>query len=175
MTREAGLAPARGLAALAWVALLAASVQAQEPDAQGALDFESGFADFAVEPLPHHHPDQAVDITEIEPEREPVAGEVIEYLGRGHASYYGRRFAGRPTASGEVFNPRDLTAAHRTLPFGSMVRVTNRSNGRSVVVRINDRGPFVEGREIELSRAAAKEIRLLSRGVGEVDLELLAS
>lgn len=94
-------------------------------------------------------------------------------LGTGVASYYGKRFAGRPTASGERFNPGHLTAAHRTLPFGSKVRVTNPDNGKSVVVRINDRGPFTRGRTIDLSRAAAEEIGLIRRGHGPVELDLL--
>lgn len=76
----------------------------------------------------------------------------------GVASYYAYPFQGRRTASGERFNTNAMTAAHRTLPFGTMVRVTNRRNGRSAVVRINDRGPFVRGRTIDLSRRAAHSI-----------------
>ena len=72
------------------------------------------------------------------------------------ATYYGQEFAGRRTASGETFNPSAMTAAHRTLPFGSRVRVTNSRNGRSIIVRINDRGPFVKGRCIDLSTGAAR-------------------
>ena len=74
------------------------------------------------------------------------------------ASYYGKELAGRRTASGERFNPSAMTAAHRTLRFGTRVRVTNPRNGRSVVVRINDRGPFVKGRSIDLSSGAARAI-----------------
>ena len=74
------------------------------------------------------------------------------------ASYYGKEHAGRRTASGERFNPSAMTAAHRTLRFGTRVRVTNARNGRSVVVRINDRGPFVKGRSIDLSSGAARAI-----------------
>jgi rare lipoprotein A (peptidoglycan hydrolase) len=74
------------------------------------------------------------------------------------ASYYGKEFAGRRTASGEKFNPGGMTAAHRTLPFGTRVRVTHSRNGRSVTVRINDRGPFIRGRSIDLSAAAAAAI-----------------
>jgi rare lipoprotein A len=80
------------------------------------------------------------------------------------ASYYGREFAGRRTASGEKFNPSGLTAAHRTLPFGTRVRVTNSRNGRSIIVRINDRGPFVKGRAIDLSSGAAGAISMGSTG-----------
>jgi len=74
------------------------------------------------------------------------------------ATYYGKEFAGRRTASGERFDPGAMTAAHRTLPFGTKVRVTNSRNGRSVIVRINDRGPFVKGRSIDLSSGAARAI-----------------
>lgn len=94
-------------------------------------------------------------------------------IGNGVASYYGRRFAGRPTANGETFNPSMLTAAHRTLPFGSIVRVTNPRNGREVTVRINDRGPFHGNRVIDLSRKAAQKIGLIQRGKGMVHLALL--
>ena len=94
-------------------------------------------------------------------------------LGSGRASYYGRRFAGRPTASGEIFDPTELTAAHRTLPFGSMVRVTYPVTGESVTVRVNDRGPFHGKRVIDLSRAAAEELGLVKAGVATVELELL--
>ena len=78
----------------------------------------------------------------------------------GLASWYGPGFQGRRTANGEKFNTHALTAAHKTLPFGTRVRVVNRQNGRSVVVRINDRGPHVRGRVIDLSRAAARAIGL---------------
>ncbi|MFZ9396190.1 MAG: septal ring lytic transglycosylase RlpA family protein, partial [Erythrobacter sp.] len=77
-------------------------------------------------------------------------------------------------ASGEHYDPAQFTAAHRTLPFGSLVRVTNPRNGQQVTVRINDRGPFGHGRVIDLSRAAAEELDLVRAGVGEVELELLA-
>lgn len=91
----------------------------------------------------------------------------------GTASWYGPRFHGRTTASGEPFDMRDLTAAHRTLPFGNLVRSTNETNGRSVVVRINDRGPFHGKWVIDLSRKAARAIGLMRRGVGRVTLEVL--
>jgi rare lipoprotein A len=91
----------------------------------------------------------------------------------GIASWYGGKFQGRLTANGEVFDTNELTAAHRTLPFDSIVRVTSRDTDRSVIVRINDRGPFVEGRIIDLSRAAADAIGLTARGVGPVIVEIL--
>jgi len=91
----------------------------------------------------------------------------------GEASYFGNEMAGRRTASGEKCDPETLTAAHRTLALGSRVRVTSRDTGRSVIVRINDRGPFRAGRLIDLSRAAAREIGLVNRGRGTVDLSLV--
>ena len=93
----------------------------------------------------------------------------------GRASWYGPKFAGRPTANGEIFDPNQLTAAHKTLPFGTMVRVYNLDNGSSVVVRINDRGPFKPGRIIDLSRAAAENIEMIGSGTAQVRLELVSS
>jgi rare lipoprotein A len=97
----------------------------------------------------------------------------LEILGEGEASYYGAELAGNRTASGEIFDPRQLTAAHRTLPMGTMLRITNRSNGKSVVVRVNDRGPFVKHRIVDISRAAAEEISMVRAGKAMVSLELL--
>ncbi|ALJ16134.1 septal ring lytic transglycosylase RlpA family protein [Sphingopyxis macrogoltabida] len=91
----------------------------------------------------------------------------------GMASYYGDELAGNRTASGERFDPDGLTAAHRTLPFGSMVRVTNTVNGDSVIVRINDRGPFSRGRVIDVSHAAARQIGMHRSGTARVKLALL--
>ena len=93
---------------------------------------------------------------------------------RGKASYYSDRLAGRPTASGEPYEPTKLTAAHRTLPFGALVRVTRTSNGRSVEVRINDRGPHTRGRIVDLSRRAADALGLVRDGVAEVALQVLS-
>jgi rare lipoprotein A (peptidoglycan hydrolase) len=84
------------------------------------------------------------------------------------ASWYGPGFAGRRTSTGETYNPEGLTAASKTLPLGSHVRVTNPDTGRSVVVRINDRGPFVRGRSLDLSHGAAQQIGLTGKGVGRV-------
>ena len=94
-------------------------------------------------------------------------------IGGGMASYYGNELAGNRTASGERFDPGQLTAAHRSLPFGSKVRVTNTSNGDSVIVRINDRGPFSHGRVIDVSHAAAREIGMHRSGTARVKLALL--
>ncbi len=90
----------------------------------------------------------------------------------GVASWYGPGFAGRQTASGEPYDPRRLTAAHPTLPLGTRVRVTDLETGRSVIVRINDRGPFVAGRVIDLSRAAAERLGMVERGTARVEITL---
>ena len=92
---------------------------------------------------------------------------------KGNASWYGKELNGNPTASGETFNMYDLTAAHRTLPFQTKVRVTNRNNGKSVVVRINDRGPFQSGRIIDLSYKAAQKIDMIQAGVVPVIIEVV--
>ena len=91
----------------------------------------------------------------------------------GSASWYGPGFHGRKTANGERYDMHALTAAHRSLPFGTKVRVTNRSNGKSVVVRINDRGPYASGRVIDLSRGAAQAVSMIGSGVVPVNLEVL--
>lgn len=93
----------------------------------------------------------------------------------GHASFYGRELAGRRTASGEVFRPEGLTAAHRSLPLGTRVKVTNLNNGRSVVLRINDRGPFVRGRMIDVSLGAAKVLGFASAGTARVRVERMGA
>jgi len=100
---------------------------------------------------------------------------IIVYSKTGIASWYGGQFHGRRTANGEIFNKHALTAAHRTLPFGTIVNVTSLATGQSVQVRINDRGPFTRGRSIDLSMAAAEAIGLRSRGIGEVRIDVLMS
>ncbi|WP_353839164.1 septal ring lytic transglycosylase RlpA family protein [Moorena sp. SIO4E2] len=97
----------------------------------------------------------------------------VRWSVRGIASWYGSAFHGRRTASGERFNQYTLTAAHRTLRFGTRVKVTNLRNGRSVIVRINDRGPYARGRIIDLSRGAARIIGLVRSGTGPVHIEIL--
>ena len=116
---------------------------------------------------------QEVEVTE-----NPIA-DIVDIVDEteidgGVASYYGNELAGNRTASGERFDPGQLTAAHRSLPFGSMVRVTNTSNGDSVIVRINDRGPFSRGRVIDVSQAAAREIGMHRSGTARVKLALLS-
>lgn len=92
----------------------------------------------------------------------------------GIASWYGHPYHGRCAANGEIYDMEKLTAAHRTLAFGTIVRVRNLSNGKTVDVRINDRGPFIDGRIIDLSRAAARQIDMIVPGTTEVRLEILA-
>jgi rare lipoprotein A len=96
----------------------------------------------------------------------PLAGGRPEEV--GVASYYGRAHDGRRTASGEIFDMNGMTAAHRTLPFGTHVRVTNLANGRAVTVRINDRGPFRRGRILDLSYGAARKLGIVGRGIAKV-------
>ncbi len=91
----------------------------------------------------------------------------------GEASYYHDKFHGRPTASGEPYNREELTAAHRTLPFGTLLKVTRLDTNQSVLVRINDRGPFKPNRIIDLSRKAAEEIDLVHKGIAHVEIEIL--
>jgi rare lipoprotein A len=104
---------------------------------------------------------------------DPVLTERYETIGQGEASYYGNELAGNRTANGERFNPHALTAAHRSLPMGTKLRVTNLANGRSVIVRINDRGPFVRSRIIDVSLGAAREIEMVRSGKAQVRLEIL--
>ena len=92
----------------------------------------------------------------------------------GIASYYAAKFHGRRTASGEKFSSKVLTAAHLTLPFGTLLKVTNLQNMKSVIVRVNDRGPHVRGRIVDLSRAAAELIGITHTGIARVELEILA-
>lgn len=93
---------------------------------------------------------------------------------RGEASYYADKFVGRQTASGEVYTHKKLTAAHRTLPFGTRVRVTRLDDGSQVTVRINDRGPFKRGRIIDLSKSAAERIGLVADGITRVRIDVLS-
>ena len=105
---------------------------------------------------------------EKKPKRVAVAGVQM-----GKASWYGGKWHGGPTASGERYNKRSMTAAHRSLPFGTRVRVTNLRNGKSVVVRINNRGPYTKGRIIDMSEAAAEKLGMIKAGVVPVKVERL--
>ena len=102
-------------------------------------------------------------------------GREFKAIERGHASWYGPRFHGRRTASGERYDQQAMTAAHKTLPFGSLVRVRSLVTGKEIDVRINDRGPFVRGRVIDVSRAAAEALGMMGLGVKQVLLLVPAS
>ena len=91
------------------------------------------------------------------------------------ASYYADKFNGRRTASGEIFNMYGFTAAHKTLPFGTILKVTNLENGKTVNVRVNDRGPFVQGRELDVSKAAAQQLEMTGTGTARVSIEIVDS
>jgi rare lipoprotein A len=95
------------------------------------------------------------------------------YYETGIASWYGPGFHGNLTANGEVYDMNGISAAHKTLPFGTVVRVIDRETGRSIVVRINDRGPFVEGRIIDLSKGAAEKLGMVERGIIQVGLRIV--
>jgi len=102
------------------------------------------------------------------------SGSLENYPQYGNASWYGGKFHGRKTANGERFNKYSFTGAHKKLPFGSIIRVTNLRNGKDVYIRINDRGPFVRGRIVDLSLAAAEAIKFNGRGVIRVRVELIS-
>jgi rare lipoprotein A len=144
-------------------------VTAAPEDTSGLPRFEPSQAEFAeaFDAFDHSAVVQAL------PEAQAEAEASSHALSGGVASWYGPGFAGHRTASGERFNPAEYTAAHRTLPFGSKVRVSY--GGRSVVVRINDRGPFSGHRVIDLSQAAAEDLGLRRAGSGRVELALLES
>ncbi len=103
----------------------------------------------------------------------PTSAPAIPATMQGVASWYGEEFAGRTTANGEIFDPRSLTAAHRTLPFGTVLDIKNVKTAQTVRVRVNDRGPYIGGRVIDLSYAAAQKIGLVEPGIGEVQITVV--
>lgn len=107
------------------------------------------------------------------PPKETSSFEATDVLFRGMASYYGNEFQGRKTANGERYDQKELSGAHRTLPFGTMVRVRNTANDRSVVVRINDRGPWKESRVLDVSYAAAEKLEMTRSGTAAVEVTVL--
>lgn len=167
----------RTLLALALAAPLTAAHPTETvPAAPAAEGFDSSFEAFRQLPAARAPVEGAVDLATIEhthSEASPADAGAGTPLGGGVASYYASHFQGRRTASGERFDMGALTAAHRTLPFGSKVRITNPATGQSVVVRINDRGPFTRGRTIDVSHAAAQRLGLIARGHARVELALL--
>ena len=135
-------------------------VEPQTPELQAALS--------SVEVRPLVAPPAA----ELPKPKLKVLPEVVKVI-TGEASWYGPGFYGNYTANGEVYRPGTMTAAHRTLPFGTKVRVTNLWNGRTAVIRINDRGPFIDHRVIDLGHGAASDLGLTASGIAQVKLEVL--
>lgn len=154
-----------GIAILGAAALTLGGALWQQDQTPEVVKLGKGVASVDAQPV------AALEPATASPDPTPSASE--SPIGSGDASYYGNELAGNRTASGEIFDPSRLTAAHRTLPLGSEVRVTNAGNGRSVVVTINDRGPFHGNRVIDLSTAAASAIGLIRSGTGRVSLALL--
>jgi rare lipoprotein A len=153
--------------ALAVAGLMSATpVQAVAPDAAVSPRLQS--LEEAVAALPET--DEISMTAKVE-----AVKQAFEAIGRGTASYYGRELHGNRTASGERFNAYGFTAAHRTLPLGTKLRVTNLANGRRVIVRVNDRGPFVRNRLIDVSLGAAREIDMIGSGHAQVKLEVVRS
>lgn len=136
---------------------------AASPPVAGESTAESSKSGATRSPVPAKHA------------KTPPAPVPAGYTEDGNASWYGKPFDGRRASNGEIYDMYKLTAAHRTLPFDTLVRVTNLNNGRSTTVRITDRGPFVEGRIIDLSLAAAREIESVGPGVVPVRLEVLGN
>jgi rare lipoprotein A len=158
------LTPARPRAAVALLALVAACAQLPP---SGEAPAEAPAAPAAEPPAPPTARPEPVPPS-------PKPPRTIAHTERGVASFYAASFAGKKTANGDTFDPDALTMAHRTLPFGTKVRVTNPRNHRSVEVVVNDRGPMVAGRIADLSPAAARAIGLTD-GVAEVTLEVVGS
>lgn len=127
---------------------------------------------FAITGCAATRPSAAIDPPDPPPHSQKAHGHA-HHGQTGYASYYARAHDGLRTASGERYDMDEMTAAHRTLPFGTRVRVTNLENGRHAVVRINDRGPFRKGRVIDVSYAAARKLGLVHSGVAKVRVEVL--
>ena len=140
-----------------------------QPAATPGETSEKAKAGTAVSPAPNSN------ATAAKHDKTPAVPAPVGYIEEGNASWYGNPFHGRRASNGETYDMHKLTAAHRTLPFETMVRVTNLSNNKSTVVRITDRGPFVENRVIDLSMAAAREIESIGPGVVRVRLEVLGN
>jgi rare lipoprotein A len=153
--------------ALLWAPALACAMEAAPPEA--ALIAPPAAAAPAAGPVPAANVEAlpaAAERTDPPSSPPPTAMERLKEVQRGIASWYGHRFHGRKTASGEVYDMDALTAAHPTLPFGTVVRVQSLVNGKTVDVRINDRGPHIRKRIIDLSRGAAKALGLIDAGTG---------
>lgn len=153
------------------LAVAAPSSEVQEPGAKPTAGEPVAIREADGEAQPDDRLIQQAPPTRIAPAPKPARRVV--HTAKGQASWYGPGFYGNRTASGEVLRPGTLTAAHRTLPFGTKVLVTNLWNGRSAVVRINDRGPFHGNRVIDLAHGAAHSLGLTASGVAQVRLDVL--
>jgi rare lipoprotein A len=160
--RRQGMPRALALAVLAL--LCSAPSYAVAGEAPGSPRLQS--LEEAVAALP-----ESADVTMTD--KVVAVEQAFDSIGQGEASYYGRELQGNRTASGQRFDAEGFTAAHRTLPLGTKLRVTNLANGLSVIVTVNDRGPFVHSRLIDVSLGAAREINMVRSGRAQVKLEVL--
>ena len=152
------------------ISLLATPLSADQSRAgQSSAEVNTGLAGDSVVDTPPELP--IVPVAKLKPPVKPLP--TVVQVSTGEASWYGPGFFGNRTANGEVFRPGTMTAAHRSLPFGTKVRVTNLWNDRSAVVTINDRGPFIAHRVIDLAHGAAHKLGLISSGIAQVRLEVL--
>ncbi|MFZ1281497.1 MAG: septal ring lytic transglycosylase RlpA family protein [Ignavibacteriaceae bacterium] len=113
------------------------------------------------------------DLVSVEEETVTADRSLVEFIDKGtmKASWYGPGFHGQKTANGEIYNQNSFTAAHKSLKFGTLLKITNLKNNKSVVIRINDRGPYIHGRDLDLSKAAATELGFISKGVSKIKVE----
>ncbi len=113
------------------------------------------------------------NVVSVEEEAITADRSLVEFVDKGNmkASWYGPGFHGRKTANGEVYNQNSFTAAHKSLKFGTLLKITNLKNNKSVVIRINDRGPYIHGRDLDLSKAAASELGMVRKGVARLKVE----
>ncbi|MCL5029769.1 MAG: septal ring lytic transglycosylase RlpA family protein [Bacteroidetes bacterium] len=135
-----------------------------------------GFTIVSSESSPMTVPVNNAETTSVNNDENAVRTSIVNYIDKGDmiASWYGSQFHGRKTANGEVFNQLAYTAASKSLRFGTLLKVTNLRNNKSVVVRINDRGPYIGGRQLDLSKAAAQALGMVRRGVIRVSVEQLS-
>ena len=138
-----------------------------------STDFYDPFEPLAPEPVQAVAPKAPVVVQPPVVAPPKPAKTLVVSTSTGEASWYGPGFFGNRTANGEVFRPGTMTAAHRTLPFGTKVKVTNLRNGKETIVRINDRGPFIGQRVIDIAHGAAHHLGLVSSGIAQVRLEVL--
>jgi rare lipoprotein A len=135
-----------------------------------------GLVGFSVINSDNNDADDRILIEEFVPitvKENTVNTSFVEYLNRGtmKASWYGPRFHGKVTANGEKYDQMAFTAAHKSLKFGTLLKLTNRKNGKSVIVRINDRGPYIPGRQLDVSKAVAMELGMIHNGVAKLQVE----